>query len=382
MLLGVSPEEARHEDREGTVDGGGFMGFLSTVGGPRSRALGAAIVSALLTCVGAGGTIPLGAQAALPATLDSYLTSGARLSESDRQALRSGAPVATLLDADAPTEVAVFGAVWIEASPEEYVRRLQDIETFERGGGFRVTKRISIPPKIADFAALSLPEEDVADLRRCRVGDCEIKLGADALESLRAEVNWSGPTAKAQAEAVLRRLSVEYVTAYREGGNSRLAVYRDMERPTFVADEFRSMIDRLPALTERLPDLKRYLLEYPKAKLDGSTDFLYWQETQFGLKPTIRISHVTIQNRREGTVVASKMLYASHYFWTALELRVLLPDPARGSGFWFVTVNRSRSDGLTGFVGSLIRGRVGSEARDGTLAALTATKALLEGTPR
>jgi len=36
------------------------------------------------------------------------------------------------------------------------------------------------------------------------------------------------------------------------------------------------------------------------------------------------------------TVVASKMLYASHYFWTALELRVLLADPARGAGFWFV----------------------------------------------
>jgi hypothetical protein len=105
---------------------------------------------------------------------------------------------------------------------------------------------------------------------------------------------------------------------------------------------------------------------------------LYWQETQFGLRPTIRISHLVVQERPNQTVVASKMLYASHYFWTALELRVLLQDPARGPGFWLVTVNRSRSDGLSGFIGRVIRSRVRSEVEDGTLAALTATKTKLE----
>jgi hypothetical protein len=85
-----------------------------------------------------------------------------------------------------------------------------------------------------------------------------------------------------------------------------------------------------------------------------------------------------IQDRPGSTVIASKMLYASHYFWTALELRVLVPDPSRGRGFWFVTISRSRSDGLTGFVGRLIRGRVRKEAAKGTLAALNATKAGLE----
>jgi hypothetical protein len=72
------------------------------------------------------------------------------------------------------------------------------------------------------------------------------------------------------------------------------------------------------------------------------------------------------------------MLYASHYFWTALEERVLQPDPARGSGFWFVTISRSRSDGLDGFVGRLVRGRVRSEAQKGTETVLKLTKATLE----
>jgi hypothetical protein len=138
------------------------------------------------------------------------------------------------------------------------------------------------------------------------------------------------------------------------------------------------MVERMPAMASYMPELRRYLLEYPKATLPGSTSFLYWQDVEFGLKPTIRISHLTIREAPEETVVASKMLYASHYFWTGIELRVLIPDPSRGTGFWFATVSRSRSDGLSGFVGSIIRGRVRGEARDGTLAALTATKTLLE----
>ena len=72
------------------------------------------------------------------------------------------------------------------------------------------------------------------------------------------------------------------------------------------------------------------------------------------------------------------MIYASHYFWTALDLRVLVPDPSRGRGFWFVNVSRSRSDGLNGFVGRLIRGKVRNEAQKGLDAALKATKARLE----
>jgi hypothetical protein len=66
------------------------------------------------------------------------------------------------------------------------------------------------------------------------------------------------------------------------------------------------------------------------------------------------------------------------YFWTALELRMLLPDLARGPGFWLVTINRSRSDGLSGFRGLFVRRRVRSEAVNGVLAALMATKNRLE----
>jgi hypothetical protein len=225
---------------------------------------------------------------------------------------------------------------------------------------------------------LSLPEEDLRDLRTCRVGDCEVKFGEDALERFRTKIDWGSAKARDAANAIAQQLAFEYVTGYLQGGNERLAVYRDQSRPTFVAQEFRSMIGDMPELTVYMPEVKRYLLEYPKVTAPRVGSFLYWQETEFGLKPLIRINHVAVREGSEGAVVASKMLYASHYFWTGLELRVLLPDSTRGQGFWLITVNRSRSDGLSGATGFFLRGPVRSKVEEGMLDALSTTKKMLE----
>jgi hypothetical protein len=313
-----------------------------------------------------------------PGGLESYLTKGVKLEPEERKRLLAGQPVTRLLDSDPAREVAVFGAVWVRAPIARYVAAVRDIEQFERGENFPITKKISDPPRLEDFAQLRLPAEDIEDLKTCKVGSCELKLSEEAVTRIRKEIDWSKPTAEADVDQLARQIALDYVRGYLEGGNARLATYRDRSRPTFVGQEFSSMIERMPALSEYLPELKRYLLDFPKASLPNSESFLYWQETKFGLKPTIRINHLTIAERPTHVAVVSKMLYASHYFWTAIELRVLGPDAARGEGFWFVTVNQSRSDGLSGFVGSLIRGKVRGEAEQGMEAALKITKARME----
>jgi hypothetical protein len=318
------------------------------------------------------------AQASFPPRLEDYFTKILKLTPDERTRLQAGAPVARNIDADPSKEVAIFGAIWIAAPAAKYVAALQDIENFEKGEGFRATKKIGEPARVEDFAALTLPDDDVKDLKACKVGDCELKLSEAALLRVRKEVDWSKPDAKAQLERLIRVMGAEYVNAYRTGGNAELAVYRDSERPTFVANEFREMVNGMPEFSQYLTDMRQYLLEYPKPQAKPTASFIYWQEAAFGLKPTIRISHVAIQEEKDATIVASKQLYSSHYFWTALELRALVPDPSRGTGFWFVNVNRSRSDGLSGFVGRMIRGKVRDAARKGIESGLTAAKKKLE----
>jgi hypothetical protein len=336
------------------------------------------VLAAMLALATAGASPRGQSQPPLPARLDSYLKSDVKLTPQEQTKLLAGQPVTRLLDTDPAKEVAIFGAVWVKAPIARYIGAVKDIEEFEKGDNFLVTKRISSPPRLDDFDRLSIPPEDLAALKTCKVGKCDVKLSEAALTRIQKETDWSKPTAAADVERSIRKLALEFVTGYLEGGNSRLATYRDTQRPTFVAQEFAGMIDRMPALTDYLPDLKRYLLDYPKATLPNADSFLYWQEAKFGLKPTIRINHLTIVDERTHVDVVSKMLYASHYFWTAIELRVLAPDPARGEGFWFASINRSRSDGLGGFVGSVIRGKVRGEAEKGMQSALRITKARME----
>jgi hypothetical protein len=67
-------------------------------------------------------------RAPLPAALASFLTDEAHGSASDRELLLAGEPVIQLLDADPAREVAVFGAVWVNAPSTLYVEQVKRIE--------------------------------------------------------------------------------------------------------------------------------------------------------------------------------------------------------------------------------------------------------------
>ena len=318
------------------------------------------------------------APSALPARLESYLATAVRPNRAERAQLLRGHPITKFLDADPSQEAAIFGAVWIDAPRQRYADAVMEIETLERGGAFTKTRRIGKPPQAADFADLQLPADDIADLKACHPGDCKVKVTAELLDALRGGVDWSTPSAGVRAQDLFRAFAHKYVLAYHERGNEALATYRDKPQPTSVAADLAVLGSRVTPFSPAQTDVRRHLLDDPSSSLPGAREIVYWQETRFGLKPTIRISHIVVHETADETVVASKMLYASHYFRAALELRVLVPDPARGQGFWFVTVSRSRVDGLSGFIGRLLRGKVRGEIQEGSLAGLRATKQRLE----
>lgn len=338
----------------------------------------ASVAFGALAAFAAAETAAPGGAPAFPADVDAYLTKYVKLDANARAQLLAGAPVTKMLESDPSKEVAVFGAVWVNAPVDRYLAAVRDIERFESGAAFRVTKKVSAPPRLDDFAQLTLSDEDVADLKTCRVSQCEVKMAASAIDRMRREIDWSRTDAREQANRLARQLALEYVTEYLEGGNEALAVYRDAERPTFVAREFEELVNQLPELSDFIPNVRKYLLGFPRATLPASESFVYWQDADFGLKPTIRINHLVMAQDSQGAIVASKMLYATHYFWTALELRVLVRDPQRGEGFWFLTESRSRSDGLSGFVGRVIRSKVRGGAEKGAAAQLRTTRTQLE----
>ncbi len=330
----------------------------------------------LKLCAAASILVP-GQQSPPSTRVEPFLRSRLGLTARQVAAVRQGHPVAVALSTTVDREVQVGGAIHVRAAADRVAALLQDVERLESGEGFLKTRRLSEPPRLDDFKDLEVPAGDVAALRRCRPGACEVKLGQAAFDLL-ARFDWTAPDATARVNDLARAMSLEYIDAYRKGGNAELAVYLDSQRPQFIAAEFANMVSRAGVWPEILRPLNDYLLGYPATAAPLNTrDFFYWSLAEFGLKPVIRINHVVVFSTGMANglqhVIAVKQLYASHYFHTALEIRAVVadegPDP-RGSTV--VILNMARSDGLTGLFGGLVKSKARSGSRQGLEAALAA----------
>jgi hypothetical protein len=148
---------------------------------------------------------------------------------------------------------------------------------------------------------------------------------------------------------------------YLAQGNAGLPHYHDAKQATDVEQNLRGMLDE-EAATNRTPaPLLAFLRGHPGAPPPGATSYLYWTTNTFGLKPTTRLNHTVVYRSRDGGiagVIATKQLYASHYFHGGLELRFVAANGALDDRFVLVMVTRSRSDGLTGITGTLLGNRI------------------------
>jgi len=281
-----------------------------------------------------------------------------------------------LQGADKP-EMAAFGAVRVAAKKDVYLERLRDVAVFRKGPSTIQIGRFHTPPVIADLDSLTLEDGDFDAARKCKPGDCDLKLSRSALDRIQKEMDWKAPDARARATQLTKQMLVEYVSAYLRGGTTEMATYVDNASPLETSAEFRKVLAASPYLVEYAPALKRYLEEYPTGPLAGVENVFYWTKDKFGPKPTMAIYHLTIwRDPADPTraAVASKQIYASHYFQAGLDLTALVDAPAPPGGFYLVDLYRARIDPPTGMLSGVLLGKIRGGIEQGVAEGLRTAK--------
>jgi hypothetical protein len=302
------------------------------------------------------------------------------LKDSEIADIEHGKAVAKILDSPTPSEVFVFGSVFIKTQPSAYVHIATDLDNLKSLPNYLAIGRFSSPPQLSDLSGFELDADDVNDLKECKPGNCEIQLPAENIEQFKSQIDWSATDLVGQVNNLAKKMALGALLAYQKGGNAALGTYRDKKSAAQVSEQFHALLSRSSVLPERLPAFYSYLLDYPKTSLPDSSSVFYWEKVKFGLKPTLRMNQqITARATSEHgpiDVVAIKQLYASHYFQTALDLYFCVPG--NSEGFYLVTVKGSEQAGLTGPKGGMVRKVAIDKTRSSLEKSLEAIKTQLE----
>lgn len=333
-------------------------------------------------------TLPARAQN-LPGRFQELLQKHFKVTEENLASLERGEAVTKVLKTRERKEVAALGMVRVNASADLFIDKFRDIVAFKKSAAVLQIGKFSNPPRLDDLNSLSLDPCCLDAIKNCEVSRCEMKMSAEMMERFRKELNPSAPDYKERANTLTRRTLFDYVKAYMQVGNPALIEYHDQEHGVRLADQFRSLLEQYRFLADYAPEFHKYLEEFHKASSPDVEDFIYWSKESYGLKPVLSITHVAIYKRTLGNrtevLIASKQLYANHYFEGSLGLTAFV-EGSQGpssSGSYLMYLNRSRADALRGWFIGLKRSIIGARIRDGLAKNLRLIKRRVESyTPR
>ena len=293
-------------------------------------------------------------------------------------ALDRGEPLARVLRTDR-REIAVMGAVRIRGSRDRLLTRYRDISNLKKSELVLQVGTFGASPSAADVASLTLDPYDLDAPKDCVPGECAVRLSTDAMQAMRRTVNWTAPDARQQSAAAWRGMLAGVARAYAAAGDGALPEYVNKREPLKVADELRVVYDGFGAFAAAAPDFFQYLRNYPRTRLAGTEDILYWSVNDLGIRPVVGITHQTIYAPASGpAIVALKRIYAAHYVDAGLGVTLVTDDGA--GGFYMVALERIRTRSLTSFTRTLVRSMVQDKSRAGIEKMLRSSKRAVEST--
>src|SRR5262249_8343168 len=147
--------------------------------------------------------------------LQDYFTNAIGLSQDQITDIRNGKAVAKILKSRTPAEIFVFGGVYIKAKPESYIKLARDFDRLRKLPEYLAIGKFSDPPRTADLEGFKLDSDDIASLKECKPGHCEVQIPAESIGNIHKSINWSAPDLDRQVNDHLHERVIEGLQAYR-----------------------------------------------------------------------------------------------------------------------------------------------------------------------
>ena len=302
----------------------------------------------------------------------------ARFDEADFAELQRGEPIATTLSPRHKQELAVYGAVRVQAPPEVFLKSFVETTATRSNPAILEIGQFGSTPALTDLEALTLERRDLEDLKRCTVGNCELKLSARMIDQFQKTVDWQSSDYAAQATHLYKLMLLEYVQDYLQRGDQALIEYTDKSKSVRLLDGQRAL---LASLSTDINPSHNADLSFIQG-LVPIDNRIVWSKIKFGLKPVLAINHTLIfETQREvgpQILVLSKQIYANHYFDASVAVTGLTKTSSVDPEYYLFYENHSLADGLQGMFSGIKRGLIEREAVSGLKTIMRGTKLRLD----
>ena len=295
------------------------------------------------------------------------------------QAIVRGDAVTVTLDTPEKTEIATLGVVRLGVPRSFFVEQVRPLTGFLVTGTTSESGTFRVPARLEDVAALSLEAANAKALQKCQPLKCDVKLPAQEMERFRAALAKSRDPLP-RADSLMREWIVGYVNAYRADTSEEMVVYDDTKGTVRSSDAFRALLaEPMPSGIEAEPFTA--MLATPRATRPASiTSRISWElDRTPGLKPTLEVVERSMNEsgaHPDQSWMATKLLYASHYFESQVEYLTIANAGAHAS--YLIVLRRQKFDDLPSGGLFNIRGKAVKRLRESLRTTLTNTRSDME----
>jgi len=304
------------------------------------------------------------------------------ISSDDHKRLARGEVVVKPLSSTSG-QLGVFAITAMNAQPEVFVEWIRQISQLQRSKAVAASGRFSEPPSLRDLDGLHLDPRDLEAIRRCRSGQCALKLSATEIDALRRVADGGRDEAIQDA---FRRLLLARLMAYRSGGFAALPVAPGHAGVGAPADVLAALQASAPYIRRSDERLALWLNDTERTTSPDVESFFYWSKEYYASgKAMVALTQVGVTRTLGGgmapeVAVAGKQLFATRYMNGMLSHITLSRDAASGRRYMTYT-NRAQLDVLKGFWGGVARTVINGRLKDDAATVLGTLRSRIESGP-